>query len=67
MTSRTLHPALDVLDMIDLLRAGVREVTGITSLDDLCLIQACAEAVGLEVWWCLARNAKTAELVEVMS
>lgn len=67
MSTRTLHPALDVGDMIDLLRDGVREVNGISNLDDIRLIQACCEAVELDVMWKLSRNGQHAELVEVPS
>lgn len=65
MSPRTLHPTLAVGDMIDLLREGVREVTGISNLDDIRLIQACCEAVELDVLWKLTRNGQQAELVEV--
>lgn len=67
MSDQHLHPALDVGDMIDLLRAGVREVNGISNLDDVRLIQACCEAIELDVMWKLTRNGQQAVLVEVPS
>lgn len=65
MSTRTLHPALAVGDMIDLFRDGVREVNGISNLDDIRLIQACAEAAELDVMWKLTRNGQQALLVEI--
>ena len=67
MSTQTLHPALAVGDMIDLLRDGVREVNGISNLDDIRLIQACAEAAELDVMWKLTRNGQQAVLVEIPS
>ena len=65
MSTQTLHPSLPVLEIVELVRSGVREVTGIEDLDDLRHIQACCEAAGVPVTWSISRHGTVHELVEV--
>jgi hypothetical protein len=65
VSDRTLHPTLAVYELIDLLRDGIREVTGIESLDDVRTIQACADAAELPVTWRMSRHGREATLVDV--
>ncbi len=63
--THTIHPALLPTTLIDLLEAGVREVTGVESISDIQRIQACIDAAGLRLAWRIPRHGSTAELVEV--
>lgn len=61
MTTRELHPDMDPGDMIDVLRDGRTryDVMGVTGIDQVQTVQACCDALYLDVRWRVHRVYRT--------